>query len=369
MSYSRCSFKSVIDLMLSYGGQAYADVTTEQVLQIGGYINSRLKDWAWVAWPWPETTKTELRRYRDEYNGGTAYIAPTADAGVEVFYPATGLYYQALRATTGNPPATLSGTVYSTNDAYWALANRTYSGPDWLDATAYGVGNQVRNPADGRFYQCYSAHTSSGTLDGTKFGILTVFDPFIARNQTWEDNQVGEFLGMFRQDPRVTRRPSRVCYEVNGLGAHVQAQNWDGRRWSYGITEFSIPAHVWLVFRLPCPEFRGDVFDAGAAYVGGSDSVYFAGDTTDLEGDFWNCIANTTAAQSPATNPEKWQRLEFPLWLRTPVARRAFADWLRYNGTREDALREDGAADDSLFQTQIQLGAQQGKVLRWRKTA
>lgn len=367
MGYSRVSFRSVIDLIMSYSAQDRSMLSDTQISQIGGFINTRLKDWAWIAWPWPETTKTEYRRYRDNYASGTAYVAPTIDAGTEVYSPASGFYYQALRATTGNAPATLTSGKYVTNDAYWALAARTYSAPDWLDLTGYSLTNQVRNPDDGRVYQCHTAHTSSGSIDLTKFGVLTVFDPYIARVQPWEDNPVGEYLDMYREDPRVTRRPRRTFFEVDSIGAHVQAQTWDGRRWYYGLTEFKVPSHVWLVFRLPCPSFRGETFDPEATYAAGVDTVYFEGDTTDLEGDYWQCVTDTTAGDSPESAPAKWLRLDFPAWLQVAVARRAAADWLRYNGTREDAFREDAAADDSLFQTQIQLGAQQGKVLRWRK--
>ncbi|MEO6569466.1 MAG: hypothetical protein ABIO94_11940 [Opitutaceae bacterium] len=358
MSISRCSFRSVIDEVLAFAGQAPADVDAAQTLQLGGFINTRLRDWAWIAWLWPETTLVEKRRYRLTYGSGTAYLAPTATVAQEVFFPPTGLYYQALKATTGNAPATLTAGSYVTNDAYWAVCAGTYDAPDWLDATAYAVATIVRNPDNDRYYQCHTAHTSSGTLDLTKFGILTGFDPYVSRTQV-NQTEIGEFLGMYRDDPRLVKRPRRVVFSTDSLGAHPLSP----------YAELSVPNEVFVKFRIPCPEFRGETYDALETYVADSDVIYFEGSTTDLEGDFWLCTTNTTAGQSPETTPASWERLEFPVWLRTPVARKAFADWLRYGAQRESAQGEDAAAQDSLFQAQIQFGAMQGQNLCWRKTA
>lgn len=366
MSITRCSFRSVIDEVLAFAGQSNTQVDATQKLQLGGFINTRLKDWGWIAWDWPETTLVELRRYRLDYNSGTAYSAPTAAVAQEVFFPPTGLYYQNLRGSTGQAPATLVSGAYATNAAYWALVGGSYSGADWLDVTAYAVGDIRRNPVDGRFYQCFLSHTSSGTIDTSKFGILTQFDPFVSRTQA-SLTVIGEFLGMYLDDPRLHRRPRRVVYVTDGLGAHVLTA--PTTRWNRCNGDFTVPPEVYVKFRIPCPEFRGEMFDVLAIYVASSDVVYFEGTTTNLEGDFWSCVTNTVAGESPETTPAKWARLEFPAWLRTPVARRAFADWLRYGGARDAATAEDGAAQDSLFQTQIQFGAMQGQGLRWRKSA
>lgn len=325
-----------------------------------------MKDWAWIAWWWPETTLVELRRYRPIYNSGTAYPAPTATVAQEVFFPPTGQYYQALRGATGQAPATLTAGRYVTNDAYWAIVGGPYSVDDWLDAAAYVVGDIRRNPVNGRFYQCFIAHTSSGTIDTAKFGILTQFDPFVSRTQD-DETEIGEFLGMYLDDPRLHKRPRRVVYVTDGAGAHVVTAPRE--IWNRCNGDFTVPNEVFVKFRIPCPEFRGEVFDEAETYVADADVVYFEGDTTDLEGDFWRCVTNTSAGESPETTPAKWERLEFPAWLRTPVARRAFADWLRYGAARDAAMAEDKEAQDALFQAQIQFGAMQGQGLRWRKTA
>jgi hypothetical protein len=218
----------------------------------------------------------------------------------------------------------------------------------------------------GGFISASSAHTSSGAIDTAKFGILTQFDPFVSRTQAGQ-TEIGEFLGMYLDDPRLHKRPRRVVYVTDGAGAHVVTA--PRSIWNRCNGDFNVPNEVFVKFRIPCPEFRGEVFDVLATYVAGADAVYFEGTTTDLEGDFWSCVTSTSAGESPATAAAKWERIEFPAWLRTPVARKAFADWLRYGGARDAAKGEDSEATDSLFQAQIQFGAMQGQGLSWRRSA
>ena len=372
MSITRCSFKSVRDLVLSWSGQVKADLSAAQVLQVDSFINRSLRDWAWPAWNWPELTYAEKRFYRADYASGTAYSAPTATAASEVYFPATQQYYQALKATTGNAPATLSGSTWSTNDAYWAVASGPYTGSDWLASTAYVATNIVRNTTDGRYYQCHTAHTSTSTFDSTKFGILTIFDPYVSRTQTDSSGTaltvIGDFLGVYLDDPHVWPDARRVPFYTDNLGAHVQTSP-RGRRWQRGITTELVPSAVWVRFRLKCPDFLGSVWASGSTYTATTDFVYFEGTGVNYEGDYWQCVTNTSTGESPSSATSKWTRLEFPAWLRTCVARKAYADWLRAGAQREAATVEDGSADDNLFSTQIEQGAMQAQTLRWRKTA
>jgi len=366
MTYPRCSFKSVIDLVLSFAGQQSDQISPQQTQQIGGFINQRLRDWAWIAWPWPQLTPTELRRYRSPYSDITTYAAPTATTASEVYFPPTQKYYQALRVSTSNPPAQLVNGVYVTNGEYWALASGPYTGPDWQDATDYIAGNIRRNPDDNRFYQCYLDHTSSGSLDTSKFGLLTIFDPYISKTQSWEDNEMGEIFGLYLDNPLLVTRPRRIEFVLDFLGAHIRATPHS--RYGRGLgCDFIVPNQVYARFRIPCPDFKGQAFDVDATYSADEDTVYFEGTTTDLEGDCWSCVTDTSAGESPESAPLKWKRLDFPIWLRTAVARRALADWLRYGANREAAFSEDAAGDDALFQSQLQAGSQQGQVLRWRQ--
>lgn len=374
MPYPSCSYKSVLDLVLAWSGQEYGQLTAVQRVQVNNFINQRLRDWAWPAEYWGYTTHTQGRRYRDTYASATAYAAPTASSASEVYFPATRTYYQALRATTGNAPATGTAGNYVVNAAYWATAAGPYTGPDWADNTVYAVGAIVRDIVTGLYKQCFIAHTSSGSIDNTKFGILTTFDPYVARDQAWEALEIGEYLGMYLDDPKVYKNPRRLPYLVDALGAHVQVGSayngaFVGSAWWWGTgAGGNVPVDVYVRFREPCPIFRGAVFDAAAVYAVGT-VIFYANGAGAFEGDYWECVTITAVGQDPEDTPAKWSKLLFPLWLQTSVARKAFADYLRYGGQREDAQVEDAAADDTLFQEQLRETGQQGQVKRWRKTA
>lgn len=109
----------------------------------------------WESWWWQELMKCE------QASGAAVYAAAdTYAAGDVVYYPATKQFYQACQSTTGNEPATLSSpeASYETNSAYWADAKAEYSGEDYVvgvNDTNLEVGDIVRNPADGFYYQLY----------------------------------------------------------------------------------------------------------------------------------------------------------------------------------------------------------------------
>lgn len=368
MSYPRCSFQSVINLVLSNSGQLPAELSAAQIEQLKSFIKKRACDWGWVAWPWPGIVLTEQRQYRQNYNPSTAYAAPTATSASEVYDPPSKQYYQALTATTGNPPTLLVNGAYVVNAAFWAVCGGPYTGPDWVTGTLYTVGYQVRDPADGLYKQCFVQHTSGGSLDPTKFGILTVFDPVIAFNQSWQANTIGDFLDIYLDNPLLYKRPRRVTPTIDGTGAHVLSLQQS--RWSrvMGWDEL-VPTLVWIRFRLPKPNFYGPVLDLTKTYTAGVDTVYFSGTTLDLEGDFWACAVNTTAGDTPANAPTKWTRIPFPSVIQSAVARRAGADWQRFNGNIEKARSEDADADDELYQAQIEAGSGQGQIMKWRRSA
>lgn len=350
-----CTYRSVLDRIAALAGIETIDRVTFGLW--GAMIRRRTRE-AWRKFWWTELMRTETRRYRNTYASGTTYAAPTATSASEIYYPPTRQYYQALRSSTGNAPATLSGGVYSTNTEYWAVAAGPYSGNDWADATAYVRGDVVRNPANDRFYQCYTAHTSSGSIDTAKFGILTVFDPYISRTQSWETNEVGEWEGLYLDDPRVTRNPRRVAFTVDATGAHVLP------------LADTVPHEVWARFRLPPSGYTGADFDATDTYTAG-ETMYYASPagTVGFEGDFWECVSTTSAGNDPEDTPAKWSRIEFPEVLQEAVAHLVYADHLRAEELGEDALIADRLGDDILAGEFISDQAQQGQFTQWRMSA
>lgn len=245
---------------------------------------------------------------------------------MEIFYPPTGKYYQNLRDTTGNAPALLSGGIYTVNSAFWAECAYGYSGADWLDGTAYAVGVFVRNPADAIVYACHTAHTASGALDVTKFGVLTPFAPYVALDQTGK-TPIGEVVGLTARDPRVRRgNPSPMSHTVRATGI---------------IPLGIVPRAVWVEFRRRVPVFNSTPWTALETVVAGA--VRYSA----TAGDCYTAlaaIAGNSGNAAPEADAAKWALLEFPEVLSAFTIRSAGADLLRSDGQNEKADREQGQA-------------------------
>ena len=72
-----------------------------------------------------------------------------------------------------------------------------------------------------------------------------------------------------------------------------------------------------------------------------SSQVYF-------EGDFWNCIATSTAGQSPTAKPAQWSRISIPSTWRTVLAQYALARLLEGDGNSDKAVIVRAKADSML---------------------
>ena len=321
------SFLTVLAGAHDAAGLELADRSDAQIASAVRKINRRVAK-VWGFDRWADLCPTELRYYRPEYASATAYAAPSVTAAVEVFFQAAQKYYQTLRATTGNDPATPSAGAYVVNSAYWAECQAGYSGADWATATAYTVGTSVRNPADGRYYACHTAHTSAGAaLDATKFGVLTPFAPYVALDQAGK-TPIGEVVRVCAADPDVTpRNPGVIRHTLRRQGIVPLSAN--------------PPVRVWVQFRLRKPVFTSQPWQPTDTYAAGAVRYSASGE---------NCYTARAAITGAATNlpPESdatnWALLEFPEILQNFTIRAVGADLLRADGQNEKANAEEGQA-------------------------
>ena len=342
----RCSHRSVLDRARALCGDPLdVDPSTQLAAALQRFIYARLKR-AWEpsgGWWWPDSMRVEERFYHADYAAGTTYTL-----GSFVYFPATQRYYQALVSTTGNAPATLSGTTYVLDTARWIAAQTAYSGSDWANGTVYALATFVRNPANGRFYVCFSAHTASSSLDTTKFALLTLLPVVISLDQTGK-TAIGVVKTATHTDPRLSARPVRVDFQLSADGVQLVGD--------------TLPVSVWIAFQVRPPVLAGATWSATATYAA-SATIYYA--STAEEGDFWTANASTTAGQDPEDTPGKWDRESFPAFLREYCAQGACADWLRSQGQRDAALLEEGQAEDLLCREIRLVANAQNQGLKWR---
>ena len=302
--------------------------------------NVLINQWASVFWDqifWPEWSPVEQRQFRDNWNSATTYAAPALNAPVEVYYAPADRYYQSLHAANlNNAPATLSGGSYVENSAHWAESASDYTTQTWTASTAYTVGQQVVNPNDNQPYQCITAHTSTSTFDGTKFGLLTPFLRNISLTQTGQ-NEISSVEGVYDADPRIILEAQRVRFRLDSAGILVRG----------------IVTRPWIRYRKPVSSWTGSVYDSTLSY-NLADQVYY-------NGDYYTAIQSVPAATTPA-NTAYWTVIPFPYVFRDAVPQAAYSDFLRTDGQNEKADAEQSKALQLLSREIELLERQQGQT-------
>lgn len=311
------TFQSVLyGVATAHGMDPARDLNPARTASFAEYINQRvLEGWKWEFWP--EWTVSEQRAFRASYDA-TEPVAATD----ERFLPGAQNYYQALQASTGQAPATLTGTLWVENSAYWAICAQSYSGNDWATGTVFTVGLQVRNPDDNRFYQCHTAHTAGATFDATKFGLLTPFDKYVAYEQTTAAGvrltPIDEVKQVCKRNPRVfPANPFPIAFRPSDAGIQFMAD---------------APAQVWIEFRKRPPVFTSTRHSLTTTYA--LDDLAYSSTTGE-------CYKSLQAANvnHAVTDAAWWERVQFPAVLASFVKRCASADAL--NDQKQTSRKKD----------------------------
>ena len=167
----------------------------------------------------------------------------------------------------------------------------------------------------------------------------------------------GEILNCYSDDPLSTTRAVPISYRIYNDGSTVK------------LVFGTDPSVVWGEYRIKKPELFGDIWSSSVAYSVGAQAYFDSGSNTGTSmpvagkphyGDFWECLAATTAGQSPATHPSYWQKKEVPYIFGTFLSRGMYADWLR------SELQVD-AAQVAEAEAQAMLEAEVDKIFRQQK--
>jgi hypothetical protein len=293
-----------------------------------GYLDAALA-WAWNSEWWQFLMRGEWRYFRANWLAGSTY-----NKGDEVYDAATQQYFQCLRNSvtgSGNSPTDSAGDERS---AYWALCRTSYAGANWLTGTVYAVGDIRFYPVDNTFYQCHTAHTSSGTLVPTatggdeRWGALTPFARYVDFLQTGQ-TQIGDVLVARTGDPRVTT----TYVDLNGQTLRDR----------YYIRD--AVTRAFLDFRLRRPRLTGTFFDDATVYAAGV-QVYYFSDTA--EGNFYTCVTTTTAGETPESAAAKWAVVELPEQFQTALVWFAYSRVLVADDRKPEANDAQAQADFAL---------------------
>lgn len=335
-------FLSVLNAVASgLGLDPVRDLNQARAAALTTYVNARMLE-GWKFDFWPEWTVSEQRAYRAPYAAATAYVDPTLTAAQEVFFYGSVDYYQALRATTGTAPATSNGGAWTTNDAYWALCQASYSGADWAAGNNYALTDVRRNPDDNRFYQCHTAHASAGAaMDLTKFGVLTPFQKYVDYDQAGL-TPIDEVKLASRKDSTTFRaNPGAVEFTPIDKGILLGSK---------------APALVWLKFRLRPPQFTSVYWTGAATFATGALTL------SRSTGECYVSLQDGNLNHDPAgASAAYWERVKFPAVLASFVTRAAAADALKDGKQTDRAVSELEAARDELADALDRALAAQGQ--------
>ena len=316
-------------------------LATAQAKTLQRFLSLRLRKIHEIEfWPW--AMLVEKRIFRPEYSASTAYTP-----GTEVYFTPSGLYYQALTATTGNAPATsIDGVAWTENSAFWAKSLTNYSASGYSATQTYSVGNQVYYQTTNLFYQCIASSTGVVPTTTANWGVLTPFNPYVAWEQTGF-TALGDIIRVMTDDPRVNTAALDVEHTLSALGVECPSP---------------APNVVWIEHRQRPTILNGDTFSATATYTVGQ-QIFWATD-----GNLYNCIVNTTAGQSPLTTPSSWSVVQIPTIYEKYIICGAAADFLNMLEKPQRALAMQMFAEDALTDELDKLLRQQYQVRKTKVT-
>lgn len=271
-----------------------------------------------------------------------------------VLREAAGLAGFTLSQLTDTPKAQLRTFINrrareAWRKAWWAQlmhAELRYYRNEFDAATAYAAGDEVYY--NGGYYRARATTTANLPTNATYWETITDLDAYVLLEQD-DQEAIGEVRQLSQDNPLTTAVPRQIPFRLAGDRIWVLGEN--------------APASVYVWFREPAPTWLGDDFSATSTYSAGK-VIYYEGSGVDYEGDFWRCLATTTANQTPESAAAKWERIEFPSWLRECVAQAAYADWVRQDGNPEAARLEDAEAQRLLLQAIHNDTAAQRQITR-----
>ena len=180
--------------------------------------------------------------------------------------------------------------------------------------------------------------------------------------------QVGEetieaVFDIYQASPAAAFYPRRQGYLLTQSGIQMINAGW--ATYVNGVNQSSIygvlPCNpVFLFYRRQAPSFTGADYSASVTYAV-DDQIFFTDSRSN--GNYYRCVAATTAGQSPETTPTSWSVIPLYTVFFQYCVYRAFADWLISDGQLDKGDRVSAMADRKLADSIEVQERQMGDVL------
>lgn len=149
------------------------------------------------------------------------------------------------------------------------------------------------------------------------------------------DTNAGEILGVFNKNPQQTTKALSVGYELYDNGTTQRV-----------VIGQKLLESGWYRYRIKFTPINGELYSSSAVYYTGSQIYFDSGSNSGTympvlgrphAGNFYNCLANANAGESPYTHPNKWQKVSIPYVLGPYMSWASAADWMVSEGNVEGA--------------------------------
>jgi hypothetical protein len=173
------------------------------------------------------------------------------------------------------------------------------------------------------------------------------------------DSNAGEVLGVFNKNPQLTTKGLSVGFELYDNGTEQRVI----------IGQKLLDAGFYR-YRIKFTPIVGDLYSASTIYYQGSQVYFDSGSNTGSympiagkphSGNFYNCITNTSAGESPYTHPAKWQKVSIPYIFGPYMSWASAADWMVSEGNVEGAAVLEQKANSILDLELDKMLRQQGQ--------
>jgi hypothetical protein len=288
---------------------------------------------------------------------GGRYLYLTANDGVNTY----STFFDVSTGTVGDQSSTVSqpSTINQTANGFWVCSI--------YFTAASTAGSGTFGPAcsdDGTTVPpSYAGDTAKGLyVWGNVLSQTTYTSPtdLLIPNDQLGESFIDSVFQVYQMSPVGPGYPVPQSFQMMPDGVQIIGATsgwvWNGWLWSFP-SWFTAGYPVFLYYRKGCPDYSGTAFSTSATYT--VDSQVLFNDATNGY-DFWKCIVATSAAESPATTPSKWEELKLPAFLFDWVLYSSFADFLRMDAQIEKAQIMDAKAQGELDRQHDVQERQQG---------
>jgi hypothetical protein len=147
---------------------------------------------------------------------------------------------------------------------------------------------------------------------------------------------IGEILGVFNLNPQLTTKAMSVGFELSDDGINAPRV----------VIGQKLLESGWYRFRIQFTPLFGDLYLSTIPYYVGAQAYFDTGSNTGAympiagrphSGNFYTCLVNANAGESPATAPAKWKKVSIPYIFGPYMSWGSAADWMVSEGNVEGA--------------------------------